>query len=114
MDTEHEWPDALCLSRTNCVSPPEDTLTEFHTAAITAIDARAPQPALFLARQLAELSLKALLGPTQKRAGHDLGKLLKQLEERDDELFDTDDERHLIVEFTRDLHKIAPKGDEGR
>ncbi|MGW2113546.1 hypothetical protein [Streptomyces sp. NPDC001948] len=114
MDTEHEWPDALCLSRIHSVSPPEDTLAEFYTATIATIDARAAQPAFFLARQLAELSLKALLGPTQKWAGHDLGKLLKQLVERGHELFDAKHERRLIVKFIRNLHEIDPKGDEGR
>lgn len=113
MDIDHEWPDALCLSRTHCADASEDTISEFHQGAIALIDAGIPQPAFFLARQLAELSLKALLGPEQVH-GHDLGKLLKRLEESDDDLFAADGEQHLVVEFIRDLHSRDPKGDQGR
>ncbi|MFC4508462.1 MULTISPECIES: HEPN domain-containing protein [Streptomyces] len=113
MDTDHEWPDALCLSRVNCANASEETIGEFFEGAIALIDAGIPQPAFFLARQLAELSLKAILGP-EKGKGHDLGKLLRKLEESDDDLFAAGDDRHLVVEFIRDLHRRDPKGDEGR
>lgn len=113
MDTEHEWPDALCLSRTHCADASEETLGEFHRGAIALIDAGIPQPAFFLARQLAELSLKAILGPEQVK-GHDLGVLLKRLKEADDDLFAVGDVQYLVVEFIRDLHRRDPNGDEGR
>ncbi|MFF7452426.1 MULTISPECIES: hypothetical protein [unclassified Streptomyces] len=112
MDTDHEWPDALCLSRVNCANASEETLGEFHRGAIALIDAGIPQPAFFLARQLAELSLKAIIGPGAR--GHDLGKLLKRLKDSDDDLFAPGDDRHLIVEFIRDMHRRDPNGDEGR
>ncbi|MEV7453337.1 hypothetical protein [Streptomyces nigra] len=113
METDHEWPDALCLSRTHCADASEETLGEFHRGAIALIDAGIPQPAFFLARQLAELSLKAILGPKQVY-GHDLGRLLKRLEETGDDLFATGDNQHLVVEFIRDLNRRDPNGDEGR
>nr|WP_173309164.1 hypothetical protein [Streptomyces sp. FR1] len=115
MDTDHEWPDPLCLSRTHCVNAVEETLSEFYQCAVAAIDAESPspQPAFFLARHLAELALKALLGPGQKH-GHDLGKLLKRLQESGDDLFTDDEDRRLIVAFIRDLHSHDPKGDQGR
>lgn len=113
MDVDHEWPDALCLSRSHCADASEETIREFHQGAIALIDAGVPQPAFFLARQLAELALKALLGPGQAH-GHDLRKLLKRLEESDDDLFAADGDRPLVVEFIRDLHSRDPKGDQGR
>ncbi|MER6187738.1 hypothetical protein [Streptomyces sp. NPDC001652] len=111
MDTDHEWPDAMCLSRVNCADASEETIGEFFKGAIALIDAGIPQPAFFLARQLAELSLKALLGPVK---GHDLGTLLRQLEEADDDLFAASDDQRLVVEFIRDLYRRDPIGDEGR
>lgn len=39
MDTEHQWPDALCLSRTHCVNASEETIGEFYEGAIALIDA---------------------------------------------------------------------------
>lgn len=113
MDVDHEWPKALCLSRTHCENASEETIGEFFQGAITLIDAGVAQPAFFLARQLAELSLKAFLGPG-KKAGHDLGKLLGKLQESGDDLFAAGDERRLIVDFIRDLHARDPKGDQGR
>lgn len=113
MDTDHEWPDALCLSRTHCANASEETIGEFYEGAIALIDAGVPQPAFFLARQLAELSLKAFVGPGQKD-GHDLGKLLKRLQESGDDLSAGDDDRHLVVEFIRDLYARDPRGDQGR
>ncbi|WP_143588493.1 hypothetical protein [Streptomyces albovinaceus] len=113
MDKEHEWPDALCLSRTHCANASEQTIGEFYEGAIALIDAGVPQPAFFLARQLAELSLKAFLGPAQK-PGHNLGQVLKRLDEGGDDLFAPDGDRHLVVEFIRDLYSRDPKGDEGR
>lgn len=113
MDTEHEWPDVLCLSRTHCANPSEETINEFYAGAIVLIDAGIPQPAFFLARQLAELSLKALVGPGPKD-GHDLGKLLKRLQESGDDLFAAEDDRRLVVEFIRDLYTRDLRGDQGR
>ncbi|MER7827009.1 hypothetical protein ABTX85_31120 [Streptomyces sp. NPDC096097] len=113
MDSDHEWPDALCLSREHCANPSDETLGEFYAGAVTLIDAGIPQPAFFLARQLAELSLKALVGPGQN-FNHDLGKLLKHLEENGDDLFSAGEEQHLVVEFVRDLYARDPKGDQGR
>lgn len=113
MDTEHEWPDALCLSRTHCADASEETLDEFYRGAVALIDAGTPQPAFFLARQLAELALKALLEPEQVW-GHDLGKLLKRLEKSGDDLFTDGNDRRLIIDFIRDLDSRDPDGDEGR
>ncbi|MFF2521460.1 HEPN domain-containing protein [Streptomyces liangshanensis] len=113
MDSDHEWPDALCLSRTHCVNASDETIREFYEGAVTLIDAGIPQPAFFLARQLAELSLKALVGPGQN-FNHDLGKLLKHLQESGDDLFAEGEEQHLVVEFVRDLYARDPKGDQGR
>lgn len=117
--TEHEWADALCLSRTHCADAPEETIHEFYQGAITLIDAGVPQPAFSLTRHLAELALKAFLSPDQER-GHGLDKLLKRVEGRGDDLFTggADDvqryERRLIVDFIRDLDSRDPKGDQGR
>ncbi|WP_159401062.1 hypothetical protein [Streptomyces sp. NRRL B-24484] len=113
MDTEHEWPDALCLSRTHCSDASEETLREFFEGATALIDLGTPQPAFFLVRQLAELALKTLLGPGQ-RHGHDLGKLLTALEEKGDDLLAGGSRQQLLVEFIRDLHRRDPKGDQGR
>ncbi|MGX8903699.1 HEPN domain-containing protein [Streptomyces netropsis] len=113
MDMDHEWPDALCLSRTHCANASEETIREFYQGAIELLDAGVPQPAFFLARQLAELALKALLGPEEKH-GHDLGKLLKRLQEGGDDLFAGDDDRRLVVEFIRDLYARDSGGDQGR
>ncbi|MFD3722755.1 hypothetical protein [Streptomyces sp. NPDC058674] len=113
MDSDHEWPDALCLSRTHCANPSEETIGEFYEGTIALIDARVPQPAFFLARQLAELSLKAFVGPGA-RDRHDLGKLLKRLQEDGDDLFAADEDRRLVVAFIRDLFARDPGGDQGR
>ncbi|MFI1332762.1 hypothetical protein ACH4U7_22065 [Streptomyces sp. NPDC020845] len=45
--------------------------------------------------------------------GHDLGKLLKRLEESDDDLFAAGGDRHLVVEFIRNQHSRGPKDDQG-
>jgi HEPN domain-containing protein len=78
-DADHNGQDALCLSRTHCTDAAEETLREFYVAASAAISSRAPQPAFFMARQLAELACKALIGPTAAFT-HDLTKLLQALE----------------------------------
>ncbi|MEV8103638.1 hypothetical protein [Streptomyces sp. NPDC088135] len=113
MDTDHDWPDALCLSRAHCVNASEETIGEFYEGTIALIEAGTPQPAFFLARQLAELSLKAFAGPGQN-ARHDLGKLLKRLQESGDDLFAAGDDRRLVVEFIQDLYDRDPGGDQGR
>ncbi|MEV8457681.1 hypothetical protein AB0467_34415 [Streptomyces sp. NPDC052095] len=114
MDSDHDWPDALCLSRAHCVNASDETIGEFYEGTVTLIEAGIPQPAFFLARQLAELSLKALVGPGTKKFKHDLGKLLKHLQESGDDLFTAGEEQHLVVEFVRDLYARDPGGDEGR
>ncbi|MFJ7088579.1 hypothetical protein ACIQU8_35755 [Streptomyces griseus] len=113
MDVDHEWPEALCLSRTHCENASEDTIGEFFQGAITLIDAGVAQPAFFLARQLAELSLKAFPGPG-KKLGHDLDKLLSELQKSGDDLFAANDEQRLVVDFIRDPHAHDPKDDRSR
>lgn len=114
METDdHNSPDALCLSRTHCDNPVEDTLREFHWAAVAAIDSRAAQPAFFLARQLAELVLKALHGPGYPHT-HKLGRLLNSLAACGDELVIGGTEQDLLVAFIRDLDSFDAEGDQGR
>jgi HEPN domain-containing protein len=110
---DHNGPDALCLSRTHCTNAVEETLHEFYLAAQAAIDSRAPQPAFFLARQLAELACKALLGPGAP-ATHDMAKLLECLGAQGDDLLKAGAEQELIVEFIRDLDQHDRIGDQGR
>ncbi len=100
--SEHNGEDALCLSRTHCANAVEDTLLEFHQAALAAIDSQAPQPAFFLARQLTELTLKALHLP-HFPAGHNLTVLLESLHHRGDDLLAGGAEQALVVAFIRDL-----------
>jgi hypothetical protein len=104
---DHYGADALCLSRTHCVDAVEDTLAEFYRAAVAVIDSEAAQPAFFLARQLAELGLKALYAPNFP-AGHSLTRLLDGLAQRGDELLAGGDEQDLVVAFVRDLDKYDP------
>lgn len=111
--SNHNGEDALCLSRTHCENAVEDTLAEFHQAAIATIDRGSAQPAFFLARQLAELGLKALHTPDFP-AGHDLIKLLDSLGQRGDELLTGGREQQLIVSFVRDLDRHDAGGDQGR
>jgi hypothetical protein len=74
-------PDPLCISREHSVNSDIDTLAEFYLAAVAAIEVEAAQPAFFLARQLAELALKALHcdyrgiqgSPKEPRPGRILG-----------------------------------------
>jgi HEPN domain-containing protein len=112
-DAEHNGPDALCLSRTYCANAIEDTLAEYHQIAIAAIECGTPQPAFFLARQVAELGLKALLG-ADALVTHSLTKLLDRLGQRGDDLLAGGDEQDLIVEFVRDLDSRDGVGDQGR
>lgn len=111
--SDHNGDDALCLSRTHCANAVEDTLAEFHQAAVATIDSGAAQPAFFLARQLAELGLKALHAPDFP-AGHNLTKLLDSLGQRGDELLAGGQEQELIVAFARDLAHHDAGGDQGR
>jgi HEPN domain-containing protein len=110
--TDHNGPDALCLSRTNCVNAVEETLSEFYEAAMAAIDRGAAQPSFFLARQLAELGLKAIHGRPART--HSLTELLDLLQANGDELLAGGVEQNLIVEFVRDVDSYDPRGDESR
>lgn len=70
-----------------------------------------------MARQLAELSLKALYGDYRKtklKNTHSLTALLDALAARNDELLDDDPERAHIVAFIRDLQSHDQRGDQGR
>ncbi|GAA2679829.1 MULTISPECIES: hypothetical protein [Actinosynnema] len=109
----HNDGDALCLSRTHCADPVEDTLAEFHQAAVAAIVNRVPQPAFFLARQLAQLGLKALHDDTFP-VTHSLTTLLDELARRGDELLAEGTEQNLVVAFVRDLDHYDAVGDQGR
>ncbi|WP_328349711.1 hypothetical protein OG800_03160 [Streptomyces sp. NBC_00445] len=110
---DHNGPDALCLSRTHCVNAAEDTIAEFYLAAVAAIECSAPQPAFFLARQVAELGLKELLSPDSFRT-HSLTELLERLGRRGDPLLADSPEEGEIVEFIRDLDLHDARGDQGR
>lgn len=110
---DHNGPDALCLSRTHCVNATEDTIAEFYQVTVAAIEARTPQPAFFLARQLAELGMKALPGMNSKFT-HNLTELLESLGQRGDELLGGGAEQDMIVAFIRDLDAYDPGGDQGR
>ena len=110
---DHNGPDALCLSRTHCADAIGDTLNEFHVAARATIERRAPQPAFFLARQLAELGLKALHGVSCPRT-HSLTELLDRLGHRGDDLLGGGTEQDLVVAFIRDLDACDAAGDQGR
>ncbi len=110
---DHYGVDALCLSRTHCADAVEDTLAEFYRAAVAVIDSQAAQPAFFLARQLAELGLKALHAPDFP-AGHGLTRLLDSLAQCGDELLAGGVEQDLVVAFVRDLDKYDLGGDQGR
>jgi HEPN domain-containing protein len=110
---DHNWPDALCLSRTHCDDAISETLAEFHEATLAAIERPAAQPAFFLARQLAELGLKALVGSGYPPT-HSLTELLDGLAERDDDLVGGGNEQELVVAFIRDLDRHDARGDQGR
>ncbi|MDH6700444.1 hypothetical protein [Streptomyces sp. MAA16] len=110
---DHNGPDALCLSRTHCADAVEDTITEFHQAAVAAIERPAPQPAFFLSRQLAELGLKALHGANFPIT-HSLTVLLDSLGRRGDVLVAGGAEENMVVAFVRDLDGYDASGDQGR
>lgn len=116
-DTDHDGgPDALCMSRAHSHDIVE-TLAEFRFAAEAAIGNFASLPAFFLARQLAELSLKAMYSDyrsTRLRNSHSLTDFLNALDDRNDELLDDDPERTQIVAFIRDLDSHDRRGDQGR
>ena len=115
--TDHDsGRDPLCMSRANTADIVE-TLAEFRLAAEAAIYNRASLPAFFLARQLAELSLKALYETyrgTKSTKTHSLTKLLDSLAACGDEMLDGDSERIHIVAFIRDLQLHDAGGDQGR
>ncbi|SOD66932.1 hypothetical protein SAMN06297387_1283 [Streptomyces zhaozhouensis] len=114
LDADHDSvAHTLCLSRTHCVSAPEETLAEYHQAAVAAIERSAPQPAFFLARQLAELTLKAL-HTSPYRFTHRLDQLLESLAEAGDDLLAGGSEENDLVAFIRDLDACDSAGDEGR
>lgn len=116
-DTDHDsGPDPLCMSRAHSLDIVE-TLAEFCMAAEAAILNCASLPAFFLARQLAELSLKALYDDyrsTSLRSSHSLIAFLDALAARNDELLDDHPERTQIVAFIRDLDSHDRRGDQGR
>jgi hypothetical protein len=116
-DIDHDsGPDPLCMSRAHSLDIVE-TLAEFRLAVEAAILNFASLPAFFLARQLAELSLKALhdaYRSTSLRNSHSLTAFLDALAARNDELLDDDPERTHIVAFIRDLDLHDARGDQGR
>jgi hypothetical protein len=111
--SDHNGEDALCLSRMHCANPVDETLAEFHRAAVATIDSGAAQPAFFLARHLHELGLKAMHAPDFP-VGHNLIKLLDSLGQRGDELLASGQEQQLIVSSVRDLAYHDAGGDQGR
>jgi len=116
IDEDHESLHPQCLSRARLVEPDQETIREFFDAAVillTTDNAETPLPAVFLTRQMVELSLKALISP-DKAWGHDLGCLLKKLEDRGDDLFASTEPQVSIVEFIRDLNNVDKIGDEFR
>lgn len=116
--TDHDGDDPLCISRAHVAEDVVETLAEFYVAARAAINDGAAQPAFFLSRHLAELSLKALhpdyRNSKSLRTSHDLGKFLDELDSRGDELLDANSERKHLVAFIRDLDRHDRRGDEGR
>ncbi|MEV4414004.1 hypothetical protein [Catellatospora sp. NPDC049609] len=116
---DHETPDPLCLARVNFDLPMASTIEEFYVTAMLAIDNNLGQAAFFNIRQLAELSLKALFGPTYQddrklRFCHDLDELLAALGPGHDLVTQDDEDQDVIVGFIRKIAEIDPKGDEGR
>lgn len=111
--------DVLCVSRAHPMnSAISSTLFDFASAAQASIDAGSAQPAFFLSRQLAELSLKALYPvysttPGMKSA-HSLTKFLEALAALGDPLLGGGETERDIVAFIRDLHARDPIGDQGR
>jgi hypothetical protein len=93
------------MAKTRCACPaqtartPSTTLAEFHQAAI---DSGAAQPAFFLARHLAELTLKAWHLPDFP-VGHNLTTLPDSLGQCGDELVDGGAEQNMNVRFVDDL-----------
>ena len=110
--------DVLCMSREHPINAPSTTLFEFASAAQAAIDAGAAQPAFFLSRQLAELSLKALYpaysGIPALRSSHVLTAFLDALAAAGDPLLGTGETERDIVAFVRDLERHDRNGDQGR
>ena len=95
-----------------------ETLAEFYVAALAAIEDGAAQPALFLSRHLAELSLKALHSDYRNskalRTSHDLEEFLDELASRGDELLDENSERKHLVAFIDDFDRHDKRGDQSR
>ncbi|MFI7531430.1 hypothetical protein [Nocardia salmonicida] len=118
-ETDHDSDeDVLCVSRAHPINTLGSTLTEYARAAQAAIDAQAAQPAFFLARQLAELSLKALYPSytTVKplKSSHILTDFLDALEAAGDPLLGAGETERDIVSFIRDLARHDSAGDQGR
>ncbi|MBF6137808.1 hypothetical protein IU501_33090 [Nocardia otitidiscaviarum] len=110
--------DVLCMSREHPMNSHSMTLFEFASAAQAAIDAGSAQPAFFLSRQLAELSLKALY-PTYSstpalKSCHVLTDFLDTLAQASDPLLGGGEAERDIVAFIHDLHRHDEKGDQGR
>ncbi|MGC4989903.1 hypothetical protein [Nocardia salmonicida] len=118
-DSDHDSDeDVLCVSRAHPVNTLGATLTEYAMAAQAAIGAQAAQPAFFLARQLAELSLKALYPSyatvKQLKSSHILTDFLDALDVAGDPLLGAGDTERDIVAFIRDLARHDSTGDQGR
>ncbi|MBF6302674.1 hypothetical protein IU459_34845 [Nocardia amamiensis] len=110
--------DVLCISREHPMNSPSMTLFDFASAAQAAIDAGAAQPAFFLSRQLAELSLKALYPAYATTPGlkssHILTDFLDTLAAAGDPLLGDGETEHAIVAFVRDPQHHDRNGDQGR
>ncbi|WP_328714234.1 hypothetical protein [Nocardia salmonicida] len=106
------------MSRAHPINTLGSTLTEYATAAQAAIDADAAQPAFFLARQLAELSLKALhpnyTAVRQLKVSHSLTDFLDALAALGDPLLGAGETEQDVVAFIRDLAHHDGTGDQGR
>lgn len=111
--------DVLCVSREHPMNASVTmTLLDYASAAQACIDTGVAQPAFFLSRQLAELSLKALYpayaSTPALQSSHILSKFLAALEAAGDPLLGAGDTERDIVAFIRDLERHDKNGDQGR
>jgi HEPN domain-containing protein len=115
---DHDNPDPVCFARVNFDEPMNKVITDFFEVAMLAID-KGSSAAFFNVRQVAELSLKGLIGRAymgdkKLRFNHDLNELLVALGPGHDLFTGSDEDRDVIAAFIRKLAEIDPKGDEGR